>query len=222
MNAASVNEKNLQSRSRARQSEFRKQQLIEATIDCIDKFGLSQTTLAQIAKIAGVSQGNVIFHFQTKDLLLEQALRHHSDEYMRCWRDALSAAGSDPVAQLCAMVSSPFKASICNRKKISVWYAFWGETRSRPIYMSICGQRDREYSETLLDICREIEQDTKAALAVESAALSIETMRDGLWQNFLIGPPGFNRQQALQGLSELVAVIYPEHSYTIKSLVGNL
>lgn len=221
MNAVSVTEKNLHSRSRARQSEFRKQQLIEATIDCIDKFGLSQTTLATIAKQAGVSQGNVIFHFQSKDFLLEQALRHHSDEYMRCWREALNEAGNDPVAQLCAMVSAPFKASICNRKKISVWYAFWGEARSRPIYMSICGQHDHEYSEVLLEICREIEKGTNAALSVETAALSIETMRDGLWQNFLIGPSGFNRQQALQGISDLVAVIYPEHSYTIKRLVRN-
>ena len=59
-------------RSRALQSRVRKQQLIGSTIECIDQFGLSQTTIAKIAQHAGVSQGVVIFHFQTKELLLEQ------------------------------------------------------------------------------------------------------------------------------------------------------
>jgi len=80
--STSVTEKNLSSRNRALQREFRKQQLIEATIDCIDRLGFSQTTLAHIAKQAGVSQGNVVFHFRSKDALLEQALRYLSDEYM--------------------------------------------------------------------------------------------------------------------------------------------
>ena len=68
-------------RSRAFQSLVRKQQLIGSTIECIDQFGLSQTTIAKIAQHAGVSQGVVIFHFQTKELLLEQVLRFLSKEY---------------------------------------------------------------------------------------------------------------------------------------------
>ena len=67
-----VTSKNFASRNRRHQSEFRKRQLIEATLDCIDRLGISQTTLAQIAERAGVSQGNVIFHFQNKETLLEQ------------------------------------------------------------------------------------------------------------------------------------------------------
>jgi len=70
----SVTPKNLRSRSRATQTEFRKHQLIDATIDCIDKFGLSQTTIARIAKRARVSQGIFVFHFRSKKDLLEQTL----------------------------------------------------------------------------------------------------------------------------------------------------
>ena len=80
-----VTAKNFSSRNRKNQSEFRKHQLIEATMDCIDKLGLSQTTLARIAERAGISQGNVVFHFQSKEALLEQTLRHLSDEYRTGW-----------------------------------------------------------------------------------------------------------------------------------------
>ena len=50
-------------------------------MDCIDKLGLSQTTLARIAERAGISQGNVVFHFRNKEALLDQTLRHLDDEY---------------------------------------------------------------------------------------------------------------------------------------------
>jgi hypothetical protein len=36
-------------------------------------------------------------------------------------------------------------------------------------------------------------------------------MIDGLWQNFLIGPPGFKRNQAIQAVFELVGIIYPQY-----------
>ena len=212
----SVTQKNLGSRSRAVQTEFRKRQLIDATIDCIDKFGLSQTTIARIAKRAGVSQGIVIFHFRSKKALLEQALRELSREHMGNWKSAVDNAGADPVSRLCAMVKSTFTASICNRKKISVWFAFWGESRSRPRYMELCGNNDMEFSTTLLSLCEEIETVSPSTLSAQTAALSIEGMIDGLWQNFLIGPPGFNRQQAMATVFELMEVIYPEQRQSVR------
>lgn len=204
-----INKKNLASRSRSVRSEFRKQRLIESTIECIDKLGLSQTTLARIATGAGVSQGIVIFHFQNKETLLEQVLAFMSREYIDCWQAALTGAGLEPIDQLCALARAPFTASICNRKKISVWYAFWGETRSRPKYHELCGAHDLAYSSRMLSLCQHLEAAGKSSLGAQTAALSIEGMIDGLWQNFLIGPPGFKRQQALSAVFELIEIIFP-------------
>ena len=205
-----VNSKNLSSRNRSVQSAFRKQQIIEATFDCIDELGLSQTTLASIASKAGVSQGIVVFHFHSKEALLEKALQDLSDEYGKCWQSAIAEAPDDPVSQLEAMVKAAFTPAICNRKKISVWYAFWGESRSRPKYQQLCGEQDRLFSETLQSICEQIEGNQQTRLPAPTAALSIEGMIDGLWQNFLIGKPGFKRRQAIQAIDELIAIIYPD------------
>ena len=214
----SVTEKNLQSRNRAVQSKYRQKQLIEATIDCIDKLGLSQTTIARIAERAGVSQGIVVFHFQTKKNLLEQTLRHLSQEYMQCWQDACKLAGPDPIPQLCAMIKAAFTPAICNRKKISVWFAFWGESRSRPMYMELCGKNDQAYSGKLLSLCAEIKVNSKSPLSAQTAALSIEGMIDGLWQNFLIAAPGFKRRQAITTVFELLEIIFPEEEQIIRQL----
>jgi len=214
----SVTEKNIKSRSRSVQTEFRKRQLIDATIDCIDTLGLSQTTIASIAKHAGVSQGIILFHFHSKEALLEQTIRELSREYDECWKNALDNADDDPVSQLCALVKATFKTPICNRKKISVWYAFWGESRSRPKYMELCGNSDLEFSNILLSLCERIAAFSPATLKAKTAALSIEGMRDGLWQNFLIGPAGFNRRQAVATVFELIEIIYPEEKKHIQQM----
>jgi len=205
-----VTAKNFASRNRKQQSEFRKRQLIEATMDCIDKLGLSQTTLARIAERVGISQGNVVFHFQSKEALLDQTLRHLSDEYRHNWLGALAASLPTPYAQLRALVESSFTPKICNRRKISVWFAFWGESRSRPKYMRVCGENDTAFSNQILKLCHALEEKSTKRLNAETAALSIEGMIDGLWQNFLIGPPGFKRGQAVQAVYDLIDAIYPD------------
>jgi len=208
--ATPVTEKNFSGRNRKSQSEFRKRQLIDATMDCIDKLGLSQTTLARIAERAGLSQGNVVFHFQSKEALLDQTLRDLDDEYFSNWQSALDAAEANPLSQLCALIKASFAPQICNRKKISVWFAFWGESRSRPKYMRVCGANDKAFSDKLLSLCTAIEARHGARLSAKTAALSIEGMINGLWQNFLIGPPGFKRDQAIQAVFELLDAIYPD------------
>jgi TetR/AcrR family transcriptional repressor of bet genes len=205
-----VTARNFASRSRKNQSEFRKRQLIEATMDCIDRLGLSQTTLARIAERVGISQGNVVFHFHSKEELLDQTLRHLSDEYRTNWLEALESAPSNAYAKLRALVESSFTAKICNRRKISVWFAFWGESRSRPKYMRVCGKNDKEFSDQILRLCKTVELESTARLPALTAALSIEGMIDGLWQNFLLGPPGFKRNQAVQAVFDLIDSLYPE------------
>jgi TetR/AcrR family transcriptional repressor of bet genes len=204
-----VTAKNFASRNRRHQSEYRKRQLIEATIDCIDRLGISQTTLARIADRAGVSQGNLVFHFQNKETLLEQTLDFLNDEYMQTWQEALRKAGPDPVARLRALLGVPFEARVCSRKKLSVWFAYWGESRSRPGYLKVCGNSDQAFSDTLLALCRTIEVQYGASLEAETAALAIESMIDGLWQNLLINAPTLKREEAKNAVLKLVATIYP-------------
>ena len=204
-----VTEKNFASRNRKRQSEFRKRQLIDATIDCISRLGISQTTLARIAAQAGLSQGNVVFHFHSKDALFEQTLRFLDDEYRGNWEQAVANAGENPYLQLKAMLEAAFAPHIFTRRKISVWFAFWGESRSRPQYMEVCGASDRVFSARLLSLCEQIERRHGARLGARVAALAFEGMIDGLWQNFLIGENAFKRKQAIASVCELLESVYP-------------
>jgi hypothetical protein len=76
--------------------------------------------------------------------------------------------------------------------------------------MRVCGANDKAFSDMLLAQCEAIETQSGARLRATTAALSIEGMINGLWQNFLIGPPGFKRDQSIQAVFELVGAIYPQ------------
>ena len=75
---------------------------IDATIESVSLVGFSETTLAKVASIAGLSQGVVVFRFGTKEQLLIETLKFLADEYKEAWSTALGESGSDPVNRLCA------------------------------------------------------------------------------------------------------------------------
>ena len=60
--------------------------LIDATIETIAERGLADTTIAHVAKKAGVSQGYANFKFKSKENLLLSSLQYLSDEYKSSWQ----------------------------------------------------------------------------------------------------------------------------------------
>ena len=83
-------------KKRTASKEERQLQLIRATIRSVAKNGLADTTMSTIAKEAGLSQGIINLHFQSKDRLLAETLRHITDEYKTAWDLALDGAGLFP------------------------------------------------------------------------------------------------------------------------------
>mgnify|MGYP003488082671 CR=1 FL=1 len=73
--------------------EFRRQQLIDATIKVLAQKGYATLTVADVARQAGLSTGIIIFHFVSKDELLASVLRFLAEEYYHNWKRALAGAG---------------------------------------------------------------------------------------------------------------------------------
>ena len=60
--------------------EARRRQLIDATMKCIARKGLGNTSIGDVASEAGLSQGIVNLHFESKDNLLTETLRTLANE----------------------------------------------------------------------------------------------------------------------------------------------
>lgn len=54
----------------------RRAQIIDCTVESLASLGYNQTNLAQIAKLAGIHKGSILYYFTSKDALLEQVVIH--------------------------------------------------------------------------------------------------------------------------------------------------
>lgn len=198
-------------RGRKASKEIRRLQLIEATIDSLARRGYSETTMADVADGAGLSRGIVNFHFESKEKLLVATLQHMADEYAAHWRAALRKAGDDPARQLEALVAADFDRSICNKRKLAAWCAFWGEAKSRPTYQVLCGARDEAYQHVFIDLCAALKKDGGYHFDPQRMALGLSAMLEGLWLRLMMGTENVTREIALRSADEFLSAAFPVH-----------
>jgi TetR/AcrR family transcriptional repressor of bet genes len=192
--------------------EERQQQLIQATIRSVASNGLSDTTMATVSREAGLSQGIINLHFQSKDRLLVETLRFLSEQYQSAWEKAVSKAGDAPADKLAAMVATDFKSPVCDRNKLAVWFAFWGESKSRPTYRKICALRDMAYRVEMMQVCEElVEKGGYQDIDASSVAAGLSAMTSGLWLDMLTNPRSMSRQRAKQICMFYLATTFPRH-----------
>ena len=205
-------------RSRSASRAFRRRQIIDAAVDSISRVGFADTTLATVAKEAGISQAGLVFYFGSKDALLEETLRDLSEEYEQTWRQALAASADDPISKICTLIASDFNPKICSRKKIAAWQAFWGEVKARPTYLKICGERDSERFGAMAEACRLLPaKDRSPGVDADTLASFIDGLSDGLWQRLLVSWRPFKRRQALELAFHQLKALLPAHETTINA-----
>jgi TetR/AcrR family transcriptional repressor of bet genes len=199
-------------RRRTAAKEVRQQQLIKATLSAVAKKGFAETTMADVARAAHLSQGIINLHFRSKDKLLEETLRHLAAEYKQAWERTLERAGPNVADRLRALIELDFEPAMCERNKLAVWFAFWGEAKTRPTYRKLCAERDREYDNVMLALCRElIEQGGYRHIDAEDVTNGLSAMSSGLWLDMLMGPDSMTPENARRICLRFLASVFPKH-----------
>ena len=84
---------------RARRSvEVRREEILSATVELLDRLGLAATRVADVADAIDVSPALVFYHFGTKDDLVIEAFAFEVERGLR--RMEKAASGDDPVERL--------------------------------------------------------------------------------------------------------------------------
>ena len=190
----------------------RRQQLIDATMKCIARKGMGSTTLGDVAREAGLSQGIVNLHFESKENLLKETLRYLADDYKARFKKTLEHSGPDAADKLLALMELDLRPSVIDRRKIAVWFDFWGEVKSRPTYRRICDERDRYYDEVVEGLCETIiEEGRYKGVSASLVATALTSVTNGLWLSCLISPKTFDRQVAKDAIMSLLHSFFPKH-----------
>jgi len=167
--------------------------------------------MATVAKEAGLSQGIINLHFQSKERLLEETLCFVVDEYRAIWYEALEGSAESAADKLQALVGVGFDKQVCQRSKLAVWFAFWGESNSRPTYRKICAARDREYKLVLTELCEEIINEGNYQARADFVAHGLAAMSEGLWLDLLLIPTDVNPERARAITLAYLQDVFPGH-----------
>jgi betaine-aldehyde dehydrogenase len=156
--------------------DARRVQLIEVTIDSLAEVGYVGTTLAQIARRAGVSPGLVAHYFGDKDGLLEAAFRQLSGSLAGRVRARLALART-PRGRVQAVIDTNLAPEEFDRRTGTAWLAFWGQV----LHVAGLKRVQTAYQRRMLsnlrgDLRRIIPGEEARSLAAMIAALI-----DGVW-----------------------------------------
>jgi AcrR family transcriptional regulator len=178
----------------------RRRELIEATITVIAKHGYAGTTVARVAKEAGLSVGLMNFHFKSIDSLFDETFRFISTEYDGVWREAMAKVKAAPPAlRLKSMIEAYFDPRIFTHRKLAVWFAFWSDANLRDRFHAAAMRVERRYSRELERTVIELAKERRVAASdAKVMATSLTAMIDGLWLQFMLNPKSASRHYAVK------------------------
>ena len=155
---------------------IRRQQLIDATIVSIGRYGLADTTVQRISRAAGVSSGIIHHYFGGKNELLEATMRRLLQSLRADVVAALSAAPT-PEQRVAAIIDSNFATGQFHGGVIAAWLAFWAQAPHVPALARLQRINAGRLRSNLLHSLRRLLPRAPA----EQTARGLAALIDGLW-----------------------------------------
>jgi TetR/AcrR family transcriptional regulator, transcriptional repressor of bet genes len=193
--------------------EVRRQALIDATIECLKRYGHEGLSIRTISAQAGVSVGLINHHFPNKDELVAAAYRHINSELVVGMQTAVARAGSSPQARMRALLEAWFSAPSLDADALAVWVVFWGLYRHSRLIQRAHRETYQGYVSLLRGMLSELlpqprsARNTRGRRGARSAAASVDlrlaaigltALLDGLWLEWCLEPGTFRPAEAVE------------------------
>ncbi len=141
--------------------------------------------MEKVVAIAKMSPGIVRFYFDSKAAMLVASLQFLAAEFEERLLVPVAKLKSTPIAALELIVDLYLDPDIASPRKVSVWYAFWGEASSRQEYYDICGQKDESFAALVRELIGSLIIETsQPQLDPDGIALGLIGVLEMLWQDF--------------------------------------
>jgi AcrR family transcriptional regulator len=134
---------------RARRSvDVRRDEILTATVDLVDRHGLAAVRVGDVAAELGISASLVFYHFGTKDDLVAEAFAHAVERDLAKLDKAVR--GDDPVEQLRRLLKlyGPTGQAVGWR----VWIDAWALAQREPHIRTVLRRLDHRWSEALRQV----------------------------------------------------------------------
>ena len=194
-------------------AEYRRRQLMDATIDVIAEVGISKTTVGLVAARANLSPAIINLQFGNKETMLIETFKSMRQEFSDAWLAAqVTDANNDISRRIANMLAVYFQPEMCVPEKLRVWFAFLGEAAARQTYLDITHRYEDAYVGTLTEMCAQlIRTGGYTHLRAEHAARSLLATCDGLWVARMLRPDTLSPEACRENLAAVLALAFPDH-----------
>jgi TetR/AcrR family transcriptional regulator, transcriptional repressor of bet genes len=202
---------------RARQPRFerqlpqrRRQTLVDATIECLKRYGHDGLSIRTISAQAGVSVGLINHHFPNKNQLIAAAYRHFNSELVGGLQAAVARAADSPRARMRAFLEASFCPPNLDQDALAVWVVFWGLYRHSRLIQRVQRETYRGYVSLLRGMLAELLAQARAPQRrrprrasrlvrpdLRLAAIGLTALLDGLWLEWCLEPGAFKPAEAV-------------------------
>jgi TetR/AcrR family transcriptional repressor of bet genes len=174
-------------------ADERRQDLIDATLDCLSTLGPHGTGVREICKQAGVSPGLLRHYFEGKNDLIIEAYRALTREYHSRFHDALQEPEAPADHRLRAFFDAYFSNRATDRDRVGTYIAYWTLGRTDPTIQRIQRSAYRKLKKLLALVLVDLAEDRGAKIDAEQLASSLIALLDGFWLDMCIDPKRFSR-----------------------------
>jgi len=201
--------------------QVRRQALIEATIECLKRYGHDGLSIRTISAQAGVSVGLINHHFPNKNELVAAAYRHINASLIAGMQAAVARAGKSPQARMRAFLEAWFSAWSLDADALAVWVVFWGLYRHSRLIQRAHRETYQDYVNLPRRLLAELLPPTRAARGARGrrgvrgtpsgrvdlrlAAIGLTALLDGLWLEWCLEPGRFRPAEAVELCERWVA-----------------
>ena len=187
--------------------EQRRRGLIDATIECLKRYGHEGLSIRTISAQAGVSVGLINHHFPNKDELIAAAYRQFNGELVGGMQVAVARAANSPQARMRAFLEASFSPPNLDADTLAVWVVFWGLYRHSRMIQRVQRETYQGYVRLVRGLLMELlprpprsaptSRSRSTSVELRLAAVGLTALLDGLWLEWCLEPGAFRPAEAI-------------------------
>ncbi len=200
-------------------------QIIDAAIARFSAYGVSMTSLADIAATAGVTRGAIYWHFKNKTDLLNEIWLQSESGLQDLEHEYQTKYPSDPLSVMRAMLIYVFKSTVCDHRRRSLMEIifhkceFVGEMTMLQMMQQNLYLECYEKIEDVLQGCIAAGQ-LPVELNTQRAAIIMRGYVSGIMENWLFMPERFDlAADAVNLVDTLIDML--KYSSTLRKMTDN-
>jgi AcrR family transcriptional regulator len=174
---------------RPKVDHLRKPQIVAAAAEVLYERGLFDTRIGDIAQRAGTSSPTILYYFESKDRLLEEAVEYADRGFYERLTDGQDRAGS-PGERLVDLIEQT-SLGPGGLNDYTLWMEIWVRARRDDSVRSTYIELDRRQRALIAEIVREGQADGEfdAAADPNDFAVVLSGLLDGLGVQVTLGQP---------------------------------